>query len=487
LEDPPPPAIMKIYHLFLAALMMTTGSINTITTKFADLTCAKGSGSSQVLNEASCNTCMGNLKPDQLNFCIKAEEKNYCNKTSRGLKPDDYELSFGPNSDAYRAKNTTTAPPSAQTCATQLTCCQPTCKNADEHIFDHPFAQAFAMFVGEFLCLLVFKLMVFTNKAAGKEMEMGPQEFSPFVWAIPAFCDCCATSTMYIGLTLTYASSFQMLRGAVVIFTGIFSVWILKRKLVGYHWAGMFVVLLGLLCVGGAVFINPSESCGGGASNQILGDALIIAAQVVVAIQMVVEEKLMTKYKTPALQAVGWEGVFGMFYMSIFCLIFYHTPGPREGDKFENAIDAWAQFTNSSGIQLAIVGTICSIALFNYSGLSVTKEMSATTRMVLDSLRTIVIWVFGLMATDPNDGTHWETFDPSGGGWMQIAGFVLLLTGSALYNEKTIPGAYDADGNLMKEPLLYPLLRVFGLSVAKLPDASHSSESSALLGKNRVN
>ena len=251
--------------------------------------------------------------------------------------------------------------------------------------------------------------------------------------------------------------------------------------------AGMFVVLLGLLCVGGAVFINPSESCGGGASNQILGDALIIAAQVVVAIQMVVEEKLMTKYKTPALQAVGWEGVFGMFYMSIFCLIFYHTPGPREGDKFENAIDAWAQFTNSSGIQLAIVGTICSIALFNYSGLSVTKEMSATTRMVLDSLRTIVIWVFGLMATNPNDGTHWETFDPSGGGWMQIAGFVLLLTGSALYNEKTIPGAYDADGNLMKEPLLYPLLRVFGLSVAKLPDASHSSESSALLGKNRVN
>ena len=30
-----------------------------------------------------------------------------------------------------------------------------------------------------------------------------------------------ATSVQYIGLTLTYASSFQMLRGAVIIFTGM--------------------------------------------------------------------------------------------------------------------------------------------------------------------------------------------------------------------------------------------------------------------------
>ena len=43
-----------------------------------------------------------------------------------------------------------------------------------------------------------------------------PQVFLP-----PALCDMTATSVQYIGLTLTYASSFQMLRGAVIIFTGI--------------------------------------------------------------------------------------------------------------------------------------------------------------------------------------------------------------------------------------------------------------------------
>ena len=41
---------------------------------------------------------------------------------------------------------------------------------------------------------------------------------------------------------------------------------------------------------------------------------------------------------------------------------------------------------------LATLGNVASIAFFNFFGISVTKEMSATTRMVLDSIRTFVIW-----------------------------------------------------------------------------------------------
>jgi hypothetical protein len=65
---------------------------------------------------------------------------------------------------------------------------------------------------------------------------------------------------------------------------------------------------------------------------------------------------------------------------------------------------------------------ICSIAFFNYSGVSVTKEMSATTRMVLDSVRTLTIWVYGMLV-------GWETFF-----YLQVVGFILLLTGTFVYN-----------------------------------------------------
>ena len=48
-------------------------------------------------------------------------------------------------------------------------------------------------------------------------------------------------------------------------------------------------------------------------------------------------------------------------------------------------------------------GNILSIAFFNFAGISVTKELSATTRMVLDSIRTLVIWVVTL-------GLGWQDF-----------------------------------------------------------------------------
>lgn len=52
-----------------------------------------------------------------------------------------------------------------------------------------------------------------------------------------------------------------------------------------------------------------------------------------------------------------------------------------------------------------ILGTIVSIAFFNFAGISVTKEISATTRMVLDSVRTIIIWIFSIICF--GQAFHW--------------------------------------------------------------------------------
>jgi drug/metabolite transporter (DMT)-like permease len=226
---------------------------------------------------------------------------------------------------------------------------------------------------------------------------------------------------MYMGLTLTYASVFQMLRGSVVIFTGLLSVWFLKRKLHGYHWLGMSLVLLGLLLVGLSSVLDGGTSSN--APNPLLGDLFVIVAQLVVAIQMVLEEKYIGKYDVPALQAVGWEGVFGFCLMSCLLIIFQFIPGSANGNKLENTPDAIYQLGGSSIILLATLGNLVSIAFFNFFGISVTKEMSATTRMVLDSVRTFIIWTFSLIV-------GWQVF-----GWLQVAGFVLLLTGTCVYQK----------------------------------------------------
>ena len=55
---------------------------------------------------------------------------------------------------------------------------------------------------------------------------------------------------MYLGLTMTYASVFQMLRGSVVVFTGLLSIALLGRRLWPCHWLGMLLVMGGAFVVG---------------------------------------------------------------------------------------------------------------------------------------------------------------------------------------------------------------------------------------------
>ena len=72
---------------------------------------------------------------------------------------------------------------------------------------------------------------------------------------------------------------------------------------------------------------------------------------------------------------------------------------------------------------MAIGGNVVSIAFFNFAGISVTKEISATTRTVLDSVRTLVIWLFSL-------SVGWEDYAT-----LQLFGFILLICGIFVHND----------------------------------------------------
>uniref|UniRef100_A0A5F5Q331 Solute carrier family 35 member F6 n=1 Tax=Equus caballus TaxID=9796 RepID=A0A5F5Q331_HORSE len=241
----------------------------------------------------------------------------------------------------------------------------------------------------------------------------------------PALCDMTGTSIMYVALNMTSASSFQMLRGAVIIFTGLFSVAFLGRRLALSQWLGILVTIAGLVVVGLADLLSKHDDQHK-LSEVITGDLLIIMAQIIISIQMVLEEKFVYKHNVHPLRAVGTEGLFGLVILSLLLVPMYYIPaGSFSGNPrgvLEDALDAFCQVGRQPLIALALLGNISSIAFFNFAGISVTKELSATTRMVLDSLRTVVIWALSL-------ALGWEAFHP-----LQILGFLILLLGTALYN-----------------------------------------------------
>uniref|UniRef100_A0A8D8BC95 Solute carrier family 35 member F6 n=1 Tax=Culex pipiens TaxID=7175 RepID=A0A8D8BC95_CULPI len=225
--------------------------------------------------------------------------------------------------------------------------------------------------------------------------------------------------------------------GSVIIFVGILSVAFLNRTLVSREWIGILFILIGLGVVGVSDFAaDNGEGTSYSRNNVITGDLLIILAQIITAVQMVYEERYVAGLDIPALQAVGWEGFFGFSILGLLLIPMYfiQVMPPFNNNArgvLEDLPDALVQMKNNFQLIMAILGTIVSIAFFNFAGISVTKEISATTRMVLDSVRTLVIWVISLALS-------WQKFN-----YLQIFGFAGLLFGMCLYNNILILQTYD--------------------------------------------
>jgi len=288
------------------------------------------------------------------------------------------------------------------------------------HLFNHALVQTFCMFVGEFICIIAFRLLVWRNRDTAKypssKQDSIPADFPPWLFLLPSLCDMAGSTLMFIGLLLTYPSVYQMLRGMIVVFTGIFSWLFLKRKLYSFHILGMVLIISGTAVVGLSSVIHAT----GDASNPLLGDILVVSAQIVSATQMVVEEKFIGKYNVPPLQCVGNEGIWGMTITAGLLFVLYWIPGVR---KIDNSLDAVLQIGNSYALILLILGSVCSIAFFNYFGISVTKHLSATHRTTIDATRVFLVWIVSLIL-------KWERFQ-----YLQLIGFVVLLAGTSIFNE----------------------------------------------------
>uniref|UniRef100_A0A8C3REW6 Solute carrier family 35 member F6 n=1 Tax=Cyanoderma ruficeps TaxID=181631 RepID=A0A8C3REW6_9PASS len=234
----------------------------------------------------------------------------------------------------------------------------PGCDGTEEHKFQHPFLQAAGMFLGEFSCLPVFYLLLLRDRRR----------------ADPAPSPSPAPSRPFAPL----------------------------------------------------LFLPPALCDMAGTSIMYVGDLLILLAQGIVSIQMVLEEKFIFSHDVHPLRAVGTEGFFGFAILALLLVPLSFIPAGRLSGNprgvLEDPADAFCQIRRRPLILAALLGNVGSISFFNFAGISVTRELSATTRTVLDSLRTLLVWALSL-------ALRWERFHA-----LQIPGFALLLAGAALYN-----------------------------------------------------
>ncbi|CAG9462710.1 unnamed protein product [Pedinophyceae sp. YPF-701] len=357
--------------------------------------------------------------------------------------------------------------------------------------FKHPALQSALMFCGELACLLIFTLSTRTRRSAASvygtpaglgtlstsssfldnaaaplltahstdteqqrpqvdprlvadaATESGRAGIAKYGFALPAACDMLATTLLNVGLFFTYASVFQMLRGTLVVFAGMYTVVFLKRRLSMHHWLASVLICTGCVVVGLASASaanaapppdpippgpDPSPPAPGpdpapsdSATNPMLGNTLIVLAQAVQGFQIIVEERLLAESGLSPVKAVGLEGAWGLamcaVVMSAVKVLSLFT-----GVQFDDVVEGMRQLASNGQLAIAAILSVACIATFNVCGILITKHVSGAARSTVDASRTIAVWGVSL-------ALGWERFLP-----MQVVGFVMLLVGTLWFN-----------------------------------------------------
>ncbi|GAB5585254.1 hypothetical protein Unana1_00154 [Umbelopsis nana] len=283
-----------------------------------------------------------------------------------------------------------------------------------------------------------------------KEAEEHTQELTGWknlLFWIPTLCDLTATTLMNVGLIYTAASVYQMLRGAVVIFTGVFSYLFLKRRMTRWEWISLFLVVAGVSVVGLSSVLYPQERPSVFDDSEVpfdwqsfMGVVFVLGAQILTATQFVVEEKIMARYHVKPLRAVGLEGSFGLLSVLAGMPVLYAIFGNSR--PFFDIPRGWHQIIGNPAVWGTGIAIAFSIAFFNFFGLSITTTVSATARSTIDTCRTLFIWMVSLYL-------GWERFS-----WIQVIGFAVMVLGTFIFNGVIKPPFSRQNDSAEAAPLL---------------------------------
>ncbi|KAJ6577995.1 hypothetical protein B0H19DRAFT_1371023 [Mycena capillaripes] len=342
--------------------------------------------------------------------------------------------------------------------------CVEKCDDPDPNnhvLYEQPVIQTLFMFSGEIICIIPVASRLFLRKLATPAIQLPVQSdaategsskkasikgYQVLAFWLPAIFDLFATTLMNTGIMLTPISIFQMTRGSLILFTGLFGVLLLNRKLRLYQWTSLFIVATGVALVALSTHLRSSVNLTGPEATpeyreKFIGVIFILLAQLFSALQFTVEEKLMEVYDVNTSVVVALEGIFGLTTTAA-CIPVAHL---IFNSRYLDLTSGWNQTVQNTRILVAGIFLSITIAFFNYFGLSITLRLGATSRTLTDACRALLLWGTSLLL-------GWEflswTSSP-----LQIAGYMLLLYGTLLYGGLIpVPFRREAlreDGNIV--------------------------------------
>ena len=324
--------------------------------------------------------------------------------------------------------------------------------------YEHQWFITFGMFIGEMFSLIGYIVTMIQKKQKekskindeslitdgsednGNQHEPPKPEASNFIFASTAMCDLCATTLNTFGITYLSPSIYQMFRGFELLFIMLFSKIFLGNHIYRHHALGVGSVITGLFCVGLTAVLYK----GANTKNPYVGMLFLFCAQFFSSTQYTIQEKLVKSYSVNSFQLVGFEGLWGALMYTLILFIFQHVNCGGWSDtlrsvcieneygefRLEDTLFAFRQMGDNWKLMFAVITHVISIALYNFVGINLTQLVSSTARAIVDTVRTVFVWLFFLIPSPIRVEGGKEEFY-----FLQFFGFILLIAGTLIYNE----------------------------------------------------
>lgn len=333
-------------------------------------------------------------------------------------------------------------------------------KYEGKYNYKHGLTMTMQMFVGEFLNLLILVLPLllgcakvnrhFRRLFSRAETEKKVVEVNYLRLSFGGFLDAFGSGLQTVALLIISPSVYQMMKNGGIIFAAFFTVHYLKKPLYRHNWLGVCVLLIGFVIVGlsSIIYGDSAEPGNNNVWLNILGVFMMFISLIFQGFQYCYEEKVLDEVEVDPKRMVAAEGVMGALTILFFSIITSYMPcnsdkmcDPEYG--FDDPGAAMLHLTKDYRILIFALVSVFSITMFNVTGLYLTKYVSGIFRVIMDSVRTISVWILSVFF-------GFESLR-LGSFILQIIGFGLLIIGNLIYNEIVIIRFFGFDKFLDKK------------------------------------
>lgn len=298
------------------------------------------------------------------------------------------------------------------------------------------------------------KIANFNPKAKKNKKKLHP----PFYRAgFGGGCDCFGSGLQTFALFFVTPSIYCLARNATVIFVALFNVYYLKKKLLRFQILSIVLITIGFLLVAIAsiVYSQPADHASSFSFMSFVGILCLLLSLVVQGFTYNYQEKLLSQYEIHPLQMVGMESLVG----SIVCTVLFGITSlvtcshsefceVGNGGPIDSPPTAFRALTQNYALVYFLLIAF-SVTVFNFVGLVITKYSGAVLRVVLEALRTILIWILSLII-------GFESLKPAPKLVIEICGFLLLILGNLIYNKIIVIKKWGLDNFTVNSPNGHP-------------------------------